>query len=399
MPAPTRPAEPLFTPRFAGLWTYAFITFFAAFQLLPAIPFRILELGGSKAEAGWFLSVYTYASAFAAPVTGSIADRIGRRRMLIGASIVFIGFSLAYGLIRHLPLLLVVAAIHGAIWSGIMSAAAAIISDYIPESRRTEGIAWWGLSSITAIAIAPAVGLFMQHRYGWVILCIELATLSVIMAVAALALESPADHEPHAFVASEAWDWRVILVALSLTAFTFGYGGVTSYAAIVAVEPHITPVSIYFTTFAVTIVLIRIFVSPLGDRLGPKPLIYPSLTLMPIAFATLAFAQTRGQMIASAICFGVGMGIAYPAFVTFILGATDARRRARTFGSIIWAFDTGIGTGSLVLGAIGDSFSLGRAFTVAAIVGCFSLPIFALASRRLGERASGPQSADLRSVD
>ena len=376
-------APPLLTARFAGLWTYAFITFFAAFQLLPAIPFRILELGGTKAEAGWFLSVYTYASAFAAPVMGSIADRIGRRRMLIGASIVFIGFSLAYGLIRNLPLLLVVAAIHGSMWSGIISAASAIISEYIPESRRTQGIAWWGLASTAAIAIAPAVGLFMYRRYGWVILCIELAVLSAIMAAAALALQSSSEHEPPAFAAKEAWDWRVIGVALSLTAYTFGYGGVTSYAAIIAVERHVTPVSIYFTTFAVTIVLIRVFASPLGDRVGPKPLIYPSLALIPIAFAILAFAQTREMMIASAICFGCGLGVAYPAFVTFILGNTDARRRARTFGSIIWAFDTGVGTGSLVIGAIGESFGLGSAFVVAAIVGCFSIPIFALASRRM----------------
>src|ERR1700704_1112813 len=103
--------EPLLTPRFAALWVYAFVPFFSAFQLLPAIPFRILELGGSKAEAGWFLSVYTFASAFAAPVMGSVADHVGRRRTLITLSIFFIGFSIAYGLITNLKLLLLVGAI------------------------------------------------------------------------------------------------------------------------------------------------------------------------------------------------------------------------------------------------------------------------------------------------
>src|ERR1700737_2390455 len=82
MSSNARPREPLLTARFASLWCYALVTFFSAFQLLPAIPFRILELGGSKAEAGWFLSVYTFASAFAAPVMGSVADHIGRRGAL-----------------------------------------------------------------------------------------------------------------------------------------------------------------------------------------------------------------------------------------------------------------------------------------------------------------------------
>jgi len=47
--APLR--EPLFTPRFWGMWAFSFVTFFSAFQLLPVIPFRILALGGTTAQA------------------------------------------------------------------------------------------------------------------------------------------------------------------------------------------------------------------------------------------------------------------------------------------------------------------------------------------------------------
>src|SRR5438105_7952714 len=117
MPAPTPAREPLLTPRFAMLWTYAFITFFSAFQLLPAIPLHILELGGSKAEAGWFLTVYTLCSAFSAPVMGTIADHVGRRRLLIVASILFVGFSVAYGVIHDRGRLLIVAAIDRSTWT------------------------------------------------------------------------------------------------------------------------------------------------------------------------------------------------------------------------------------------------------------------------------------------
>src|SRR5258708_15543426 len=105
---PSTRREPLFTPRFILLWCYAFVTFFSAFQLLPTFPLRILELGGAEGQAGWFLSVYTFASAFAAPVMGSIADRVGRRRMLITGSILFIAFSLLYGYVTPPPLLLAV---------------------------------------------------------------------------------------------------------------------------------------------------------------------------------------------------------------------------------------------------------------------------------------------------
>lgn len=379
-----QPREPLFTPRFVMLWAYAFVTFFSAFQLLPAIPFRILELGGSKAEAGWFLSVYTFASAFAAPVMGTIADHLGRRRLLIGASLAFIAFSVAYGEITYLPLLFVVGAIHGSIWSGILSSASALMSEYIPESRRTQGIAYWGLASTGAISIAPAVGLWIFFHAGWLRLCLELAAMSVAMVAGALLLRrdesTPAARK---LTVGDAWDWRVITATFSLSVASFGYGGVTSYSAIIAVERHIQPAAVYLTTYAISLVIFRLCFSHLGDRIGPKRVLYPSLLLVPFAFGWLGVAQTRWEMIASATLFGIGFGAAYPAFVTIILGSTDPARRARTFGSIVWAFDTGIGLGSFGIGALGEHFGLRNAFLVAASLSCLSIPIFAIASRRL----------------
>lgn len=389
-------AEPLLTPRFAGLWSYAFITFFSAFQLLPAIPFRILELGGSTAQAGWFLSVYTFASAFAAPIMGTIADHVGRRRTLITASVLFIGFSIAYGVIRNLAALLVVGLIHGSIWSAILASSSAIMSEFIPESRRTEGMAYWGLASTAAVAVAPAVGLYV-YRFGWVTLCGELAVISVVMAIGGtmLPIVEATRKEMARPKLAEAWDWRVTRAALCLTAVTFGYGGTTSYAAILSVQRHITPRSLYYTVFALAIILVRVFTSRLGDVWGPKAVLYPSLTAVPLAFAVLAGAEHRWSLILSATLFGIGFGGMYPAFVTFILGATDPRRRARTFGSIVWAFDTGIGLGSLTIGALGERYGLGTAFAVAAALSCLAIPLFMMTSRAMEEGAGrGAQGAD-----
>lgn len=380
--------EPLFTPQFLGIWTFAFITFFSAFQLLPAIPFRIIQLGGSTAQAGWFLAVYTYASAFAAPLMGSLADHIGRKRQLIVISLGFIGFSFAYGVVTYLPLLLAIGTIHGAMWSGLIAAASAIMSDYIPPSRRNQGLSWWGIASTGAVAIAPAVGLWVYH-FGWLTLCMELVAISVLMLIGSFFLQSsePPKNTVERKLA-DAWDWRVTQAALSLTVVTFGYGGVTSYSAIVAVQRHIHPPAIYLTVYAVSIVVYRVLFSHLGDRLGTKVILYPGLLMVPVAFAILAFATTRSQMIFSAAIFGIGFGAAYPAFATFILENSDPDRRARTFGSIVWAFDTGIGTGSLMIGALGERFSLQFAFAVAAVLSCFSIPIFIWTSRHLAQRGT-----------
>src|SRR5205085_9280581 len=161
---------------------------------------------------------------------------------------------------------------------------------------------------------------------------------------------------------TESWDWRVTRTAISMTMIAFGYGGITSYSAIYAVERHVTPASIYLSTLAMSMIVVRVLTAHLADRIGPMRILYSSFSLIPIAFALLVFAHTRWQMIASAFVFGAGFGWMYPSFVSFMLTKTDPSRRARTFGSMVWAFDTGIGIGSLTVGAIGQRYGLSTGF-------------------------------------
>jgi MFS family permease len=182
-------------------------------------------------------------------------------------------------------------------------------------------------------------------------------------------------------VASELFDWRVLRAATSLATISFGYGGITSYAAIVAVQRHITPHSIYFTVFAITIVVVRVLTSRLGDRFGPHTILYPAFAAIPLAFVSLAVATSRPLFVVSAVLFGLGLGSVWPAFMSIMIERSDPRRRARTFGSVIWAFDTGIGAGSFAIGAIGQRWGLSAGFAFAAALSCMAIPIFVSATK------------------
>ena len=151
---------------------FSFTVFLSAFQLLPTAPFHILALGGSTSAAGLFLGFLTYASAFSAPVTGTLADRVGPRRILIVASIAITVFSVAYAHIPNYHVMLGLVLIHGVFWSGLLTGSAAYLTNILPESRRAEGIAYWGLSTIAAIAVAPSIGFWMFH-FGWRALCLR----------------------------------------------------------------------------------------------------------------------------------------------------------------------------------------------------------------------------------
>lgn len=382
-------SDRLLTRGFLRLWLLSFTTFLSAFQLLPAIPLRILELGGSKASAGLFLAVYAWASALSAPLTGTLADRLGRRRSLLIASLTFIVFSLLYGVIQNFILLLVIGCFHGAVWSWLITASAALMTDHVPESRRTEGIAYWGLASSLAVAIAPSIGLALGRR-SWLLLCVEMAILSVMMFVIVLGSE---DDTPARADKSEQRiplvDFRVMIVALTLATASFGYGGLTSYAALLAHDRGIAPESLFFTVFAVSILCLRLFTARLWDRIETRRLLIPCLAIIPPALLLMAVAHSAIAVAVSAAVFGIGLGGAYPAFASWVLKRTEPSRRAATFGSVLWAFDIGIGSGSLVVGALIDRYSYTTAFSVAGAIAALAIPVFLLTSPRLGEDLSG----------
>ena len=364
---------------------FSFTVFLSAFQLLPTAPFHILDLGGTTFASGLFLGFLTYSSAFSAPLTGAMADRLGPRRVLMTSSVALTLFSVAYGVITDYRWMLALVLIHGVFWSGLLSASAAYMTNMLPERRRAEGIGYWGLSTVAAIAVAPTVG-FWIYRRGWWWLCALGAALNVMMGVIAFFLkETPLDtpHERERGIL----EWRVLIISLALFLYSFGYGGITSFAAMYADANHVTPKGLYLTTLATVILCIRPIAGKLGDRWGYKRVFVPCLVLISVGLALLSFGGTRGWMIASAIVFGAGFGTAYPVYVGYVMRDVSAARRGAAFGAILAAFDTGIGTGSTSMGWIIQHYGFRQAFGVAAAISALALPYFLSADRFFGKRA------------
>ena len=378
------PDDRLFTPRFFTMCGFTFTVFLSAFQLLPTAPFRILDLGGTTFAAGLFLGLLTYASALSAPFTGALGDRIGKRRMLILTSLVLAGFMVAYGFSRTYVVPLVLVFFHGVFWSGLLSASSAYMTEFIPEDRRAEGIGYWGMSTMLAVAFAPSVG-FWMYRHGWAWLCAEAAVLNLGMAAIAFTLEETsvaARRTREKFFTRDLVEWRVVAVSFSLFLCSFGYGGVTSFVAVYAERNGITPKGIFFTTFACVVLVTRIFSGRLADRVGHRRFFLPCLVLVTVALTLLALARTRTLLMVAAVVFGMGFGNMYPAFVAHVVKFVSDQRRGAAFGGILAAFDTGIGTGSITMGFIAQRFGFPAAFGVAALLSALSVPYFLWAEKR-----------------
>ena len=366
----------LFTPHFFVMCGFSFTVFLSAFQLLPTAPFHILDLGGSTFASGLFLGFLTYSSAFSAPVTGALADRAGPRRILVLTSLALVVFSLVYAVLSSHVLLLALALVHGVFWSGLLSASAAYMTNMLPVHRRAEGIGYWGLSTLAAVAVSPTIGFFVYHRYGWMWLCVLAAVLNIVMAAIAWNLQEQVHHHDVAEVRGGLLEWRVLVISVTLSLYSFGYGGITSFAAMYADASHVTPKGIYLTALAIVILLTRPVFGRLGDAWGYRRVFVPCLVLISLGLACLYFGDTRSWMLASALIFGVGFGTAYPTYVGYVMRGVAPARRGAAFGAILAAFDTGIGTGSTAMGWLIGRYGYANAFGVAAALSALALPYF-----------------------
>ena len=271
----------LFTPRFFLMCGFTFTVFLSAFQLLPTAPFHILDLGGSTFASGLFLGFLTYSSAFSAPLTGALADRVGQRRVLIiiepRAGDLLAGLRGHHRLSRAARRSCVV---HGVFWSGLLSASAAYMTDMLPERTPRGGHrllgtvdAWrrlpWRRRSVSGSTVRAGCGCACRRR-----------VLNLVMAAIAWGLTEHATPAPSTSAPRRdhggLLEWRVLSSRSRLFLYSFGYGGITSFTALYADANGVTPKSIYLTALAIVILLTRPMSGRLGDSWGYKRVFIPA---------------------------------------------------------------------------------------------------------------------------
>ena len=379
---------------------YSFTVFVSVFQLLPTAPYHVIDLGGSTMAAGLFLGCLTYSSALSAPLTGAIGDRFGQRRVLVIVSLMSAVFSAGYALITNIPLLLTVVVLHGFFWSALLSASGAYMTAAIPESRRAEGISYWGLTSTLSLATAPTIG-FWVYRHGWQTLCLELITLNLVMAVIAWRLpddrgagkqgsweageqdlRSPASRLPRS--PASVVDWRVLALSITMALVSFGYGALTSFSSLFADELHVTPRALFLAAMACMVVVVRLSLGRALDRLGHRRVLLLCLTGPAIGLLLLGLATGRPSMLIAALVFGLGFGLMYPSYTAYMLRHVLFSRRGAAFGAMLAAFDTGVGSGSSAAGWMIHRFGFRPAFILSAAVAMLAVPYFLVAERALG---------------
>jgi predicted MFS family arabinose efflux permease len=316
--------------------------------------------------------------------------------VLIVVSVVLAAFTATYAALDNYKVLLGLVFVHGLFWSALLSASGAYITSIIPASRRAEGIGYWGLSSVIALAAAPPLG-FWVYSFGWTALCLEITALNLLMAFIAWRLpddrahrisEKPDGSEERApSLGARALgrvEWPVMVLSVTMALIAFGYGGLTTFSALFADELGVSPRSVFLTSMAVTMLVGRLTIGRRLDSMGHRSVLFPCLLITASGMALVAAAQGRFTLILAGLAFGAGFGLLYPAYTAYIMSRIPAWRRGAAFGAMLAAFDVGVGSGSTGLGWLIHQFGYRPAFGMAAALAFLAVPYFLFVEKRLG---------------
>ncbi len=132
-----------------------------------ALPYMAGSLGASNDESTWVLTSYLVSNAIVLPISGWLANAVGRKRFFILCIFLFTASSLFCGLAPSLPLLLCARVIQGAGGGGLQPMAQAILADTFPPEQRGVAFALYGITAVTAPTIGPTLGGWITDNYSW----------------------------------------------------------------------------------------------------------------------------------------------------------------------------------------------------------------------------------------
>ena len=125
------------------------------------------SLSASRDESTWVLTSYLVANAVVLPISGWIANRIGRKRFYMTCVLLFTLASLLCGLAPTLGMLVFFRVLQGAAGGGLQPSEQSILADTFSPAKRSMAFAVYGMAVVLAPVLGPTVGGWIVDNYSW----------------------------------------------------------------------------------------------------------------------------------------------------------------------------------------------------------------------------------------
>jgi DHA2 family multidrug resistance protein len=132
-----------------------------------SIPHIAGNLASTIEEGTWVVTSYLVSNAIVLPLSGWLANHIGRRKLLLSCVAGFTLTSLFCGLATGLPELIIFRVLQGLTGGGLQPLAQSIMLESFPKEKHGHAMAAYGIGVLLAPILGPTLGGWITDNYSW----------------------------------------------------------------------------------------------------------------------------------------------------------------------------------------------------------------------------------------
>ncbi len=357
--------------------------------IMPVFARRFGEFGSGVEDLGLMTMSFALAQLIAAPFMGSLADRFGRRPLVLISLIAFAVSNIGFLWAPTTAIFIAIRTLEGGLTAGLFPATMGVVGDLIPERKRAQ---WIGIvmgSYSVGFIFGPAIGGGLYDLYGFEAPFIVSAVMGFLAFFAAgyVVPETRTAvilnrsrlrqlHQPLKQAVSTASFMeslpRPLLIFFTLLLLNF----ITAFG-FAFIEPQMvfyfyddlgwstTRFGLVVGAFGISMVASQMFLGRLSDRFGRKPIVIIGLMLSLALYFGLAYLQVFALMMLAAFIAGIGDALKGTAIGAFFLDITSDEHRSRVMGLKGSSLAMGGVFGPALLAVLGGRISPRNIFIIA----------------------------------
>jgi ACDE family multidrug resistance protein len=365
------------------VFSISLIAVLGVVSITPAFPKLAQVLNVSPQNVGLLITVFTLPTVILGPILGVLADRFGRKKILVPSLILFGIAGTACTFVSEFNLLLVLRFIQGIGAASLLSLSITLIGDFYSGQKRTTAMGYTASVSSIGTATYPTIGGALAV-WGWnypfllPLLAIPVGLLVLFF------LDSPQPQSKQNFQeylksALQSLKNRQLVGLFVSTAATF----TLLYGAYLAYIPFLLQNSLNADTFTIglvlsstsaTITFTSLQLGRLARLFSETILIQASFFLYGLALAIIPFVNHVWMLLIPAIIFGIALGIGTPSIQSLLVSLAPKEYRAAVVSLNGTVLGLGQTLGPLLMGAafsiweINGVFYLGLSLAIATLI-------------------------------
>lgn len=380
---------------FAGIFIVTGLGLLSIGATLPVIP-RYVQgpIGGGDVAVGVVTGAFAITGLACRPLAGHLADRRGRRRVVIAGALLTAVAGALYFVPAGVPGLIVARLFLGAGEGMVYTAGAAWVVDLASPARRGRIIGLYGLAIWGGLSLGPVIGeLILRASSFEMVWAFALAAPLAGALIAMRIPESFSPREPEPLGRHNLIERAALAPGLALSLGTIGYAAMAAFLVLHLNRRGVGHGAEVFAAFAITVVVARILGGWLPDRYGPLPCVIGAGLIEAAGLVAIMLAESLAVAIAGAVAMGAAFSLLFPSLALIVVRRVPEQRRGIAMGTYTAFFDVGVGVGAPLAGAAAALGGYPAAFGLAAAA-ALSTAVLGLTLQRAG-RAPPAAAAQL----